>query len=147
MYVDNLQYIYRIACNIILLGTDGDHHWTRIYVVCSTSLMSSLLSSVGGLSKYFNQDLRLAVLSCDVIGQSKNRRGVAQEFPHYGMVSSVYVRFLYGFPYRFQRAWTVLWSTKHPHLLCGPYWGCAAPKCHFLSPDSLAKGVFLAKIP
>ena len=32
-------------------------------------------------------------------------------------------------------------------LLCGPYWGCAAPKRHFLSPDSLAKGVFLAKIP
>ena len=25
--------------------------------------------------------------------------------------------------------------------------GCAAPKGHFLSPDSLAKGVFLAKIP
>ena len=33
------------------------------------------------------------------------------------------------------------------HLLCGPYWGCAAPNGHFLSPDSLAKGVFLAKIP
>ena len=33
------------------------------------------------------------------------------------------------------------------HLLCGPYWGCAALKGHFLSPDSLAKGVFLAKIP
>ena len=34
------------------------------------------------------------------------------------------------------------------HLLCGPYWGCAAPKGHFLSPDSLAKGVFfLANIP
>ena len=32
-------------------------------------------------------------------------------------------------------------------LLCGPYWVCAAPKGHFLSPDSLAKGVFLAKIP
>ena len=25
--------------------------------------------------------------------------------------------------------------------------GCAAPKGHFLSPDSLAKGVFLSKIP
>ena len=33
------------------------------------------------------------------------------------------------------------------HLLCGPYWGCAAPKGHFLIPDTLAKGVFLAKIP
>ena len=33
------------------------------------------------------------------------------------------------------------------HLVCGPYWGCAAPKGHFLSPDSLAKGEFLAKIP
>ena len=33
------------------------------------------------------------------------------------------------------------------HLLCGPYWGCATPKGHFLSPDSLAKGMFLAKIP
>ena len=32
-------------------------------------------------------------------------------------------------------------------VLCGPYWGCAAPKGHFLSPDSLAKGVFLAQIP
>ena len=30
-------------------------------------------------------------------------------------------------------------------LLRGPYWGCAAPKGHFLSPDPLAKGVFLAK--
>ena len=28
--------------------------------------------------------------------------------------SSVSARFLYGFPYRLQRAWTVLRSTKHP---------------------------------
>ena len=28
--------------------------------------------------------------------------------------SSVSARFLYGFPYRFQRAWTVLCSMKHP---------------------------------
>ena len=28
--------------------------------------------------------------------------------------SSVSARFLYGFPYRFQRAWTVLCSVKHP---------------------------------
>ena len=49
-----------------------------------------------------------------MIGQSINRCGVALEFPHYGMVSSsVSARFLYGFPYRFQRSWTVLWSTKH----------------------------------
>ena len=27
--------------------------------------------------------------------------------------SSFYARFLYGFPYRFQRAWTFLWSTRH----------------------------------
>ena len=31
----------------------------------------------GGLSKCFYQGLRLAVLSADVIRQSKNRRGVA----------------------------------------------------------------------
>ena len=28
--------------------------------------------------------------------------------------SSISARFLYGFPYRFQRAWTVLCSMKHP---------------------------------
>ena len=33
------------------------------------------------------------------------------------------------------------------HLLCGSYWVCASPMGHFLSPDSLAKGVFLAKLP
>ena len=32
-------------------------------------------------------------------------------------------------------------------VMCGPYWGCAAPKGHFWSPGSLAKGEFLAKIP
>ena len=32
-------------------------------------------------------------------------------------------------------------------LLCEPYCGCAAPKGHFMSPDSFAKGVFLAEIP
>ena len=37
--------------------------------------------------------------------------------------------------------------TPGEHLLCGLYWGCASPKGHFLSPDSLAKGVFVAKIP
>ena len=84
-------------------------------VVCSTSLMASLIRSVGGLSKCFYQGLWLAVLSADVIGQSINKRGVAWEFPYYRMVSSsVSARFLYGFPYRFQRAWTVLCSMKHP---------------------------------
>ena len=28
------------------------------------------------------------------------------------------------------------------HLLYAPYWGCATLKGNFLSPDSLAKGVF-----
>ena len=46
-------------------------------IVCSTSLMASLIRSVGGLSKCFYQGLWLAVLSADVIGQSINRRGVA----------------------------------------------------------------------
>ena len=37
------------------------------------------------------------------------------EFPHHVTVSSSFsTRFLYGFPYRFQRAWTVLWSTRCP---------------------------------
>ena len=77
--------------------------------------MALLIRSVGGLSKCFYQGLWLAVLSADVIVQSINRRGVAWEFPYYGMVSSsVSARFLFGFPYRFQRAWTVLCSMKHP---------------------------------
>ena len=46
-------------------------------LVCSTSLMASPISDVGGLSKYFYQDLWLADLNADVIGQSINRRGVA----------------------------------------------------------------------
>ena len=46
-------------------------------LVCSTSLMALLIRSIGGLSKYFYQGLRLAVLSADVIGQSINRHGVA----------------------------------------------------------------------
>ena len=32
------------------------------------------------------------------------------------------------------------------HLLCGSYEGCAAPKGHFLSPDSLAKGMFSSEV-
>ena len=47
------------------------------YLVCSMSLMASLIRSVGGLSKCFFQGLWLAVLSSNVIGQSINRRGVA----------------------------------------------------------------------
>ena len=46
-------------------------------VVCSTSLMASLIRSLGGLSKCFYQCLWLTVLSADVIGQYINRSGVA----------------------------------------------------------------------
>ena len=46
-------------------------------LVCFTSLMASLIRSVGGLSKYFYQGLWLADLNADVVGQSINRRGVA----------------------------------------------------------------------
>ena len=46
-------------------------------LVCSTSLMASLIRSVGGFSKYFNQGLWLADLNADVIGQSINKYGVA----------------------------------------------------------------------
>ena len=75
----------------------------------------SLIRSVGGLSKYFYRGLWLDYLNADVIGQSINRRGVALDFPHHVTVSSSFsARFLYGFPCRFQRAWTVLCSMKHP---------------------------------
>ena len=84
-------------------------------LVCATSLMASLIRSVSGLLKYFYQALWLVDLNAEVIDQSINRRGVAQEFPHHVNVSSSFsARFLYGFPYSFQRAWTVLCSTKHP---------------------------------
>ena len=77
--------------------------------------MASFIRSVGGLLKYFYQALWLVDLNADVIGQSINRRGVASEFPRHVTVSSSFsARFLYGFPYIFQRAWTVLCSTKHP---------------------------------
>ena len=77
--------------------------------------MAPLIRSVGGLSKCFNQGLWMSNLIVDAIGSSINRRGVAWEFPHHVTVSSsVSERFLYGFPYRFQRAWTVQWSMKHP---------------------------------
>ena len=99
----------------ILIRAHSETEVSGSSLVCSTSLMASLIRSVGGLSKCFYQDLWLAVLSADVIGQSINKRGVAYEFPYYGMVSSsVSARFLYGFPYRFQRAWTVLCNMKHP---------------------------------
>ena len=39
-------------------------------LVCSTSLMASLIRSVGGLSKYFYKGLWLADLNADVVGQS-----------------------------------------------------------------------------
>ena len=88
---------------------------TQSPIVCSTSLMASLIRSVGGLSKYFYQGLWLADPNADVIGKSINRCGVAQDFPHHVTVSSfISARFLYEFPYRFQRAWTILWSMIHP---------------------------------
>ena len=46
-------------------------------LVCSASLMASLIRSVGGFTKYFYQGLRLADLNADVIGQSINIHGVA----------------------------------------------------------------------
>ena len=46
-------------------------------LVCFTSLMASLIRSVGVLSKCFYQGLWFADLNADVIGQSINRRGVA----------------------------------------------------------------------
>ena len=52
-------------------------HWNLESLVCSTSLMASLIRSVGGLSKYFYRGLWLDYLNADVIGQSINRRGVA----------------------------------------------------------------------
>ena len=85
-------------------------------LVCFTSLMASLIKSVnvGGLSKCFYQSFWLVDLNADMIGQSIKKRGVAYEFPRHVTVSSSFpVRFLYGFPYRFLRAWTVLWSMKH----------------------------------
>ena len=82
-------------------------------IVCSTSLMASLIRSVGGVSKCFYQGLWLAGLNADVIGQSINRQ-VAKEFPHHVTDSSSFsAQFLNGFPYRFQWAWTVLWSMRH----------------------------------
>ena len=43
----------------------------RVAIVCSTSLMASVISSVCGLSKGFCQGLWLAGLNADMIGQSK----------------------------------------------------------------------------
>ena len=43
-----------------------------------------------------------------------------------------------------------IWYVRLPeggHLLCGPYWGCAAHKGPFLSPISAAMGLFLARFP
>ena len=44
--------------------------YSLITLVCSTSLMASLIRSVGGLSKCFYQGLCLADLNADVTGQS-----------------------------------------------------------------------------
>ena len=51
-------------------------------LVCSTSLMASLIRSVGGLSKCFYQGLWVANLTADVIGRSINRPGVAYSLFH-----------------------------------------------------------------
>ena len=55
------------------------HTWVDfcVTVVCSTTLMASLIRSVGGLLKYFYQALWLVDLNAEVIGQSINKRGVA----------------------------------------------------------------------
>ena len=85
-------------------------------LVCSRSLIALLIRSIGGLSNSFYQSLRLVDLSADMIGQSIDRRGVIKEFPHHVTVCLFFLfcTILYGFPYRFQRTWTVLWSTRHP---------------------------------
>ena len=54
---------------------EAEEAWQNA-VVCSTSLMASLIRSVGGLSKYFYRGLWLDYLNADVIGQSINRHGV-----------------------------------------------------------------------
>ena len=109
-----LFFLFRVGAGLVL--------------VCSTSPMASLLRSVGGLSKYFYQGLWLANQNADVIGQSINKRGVSWDFPHHVTVSSSFsARLLYGFPYRFQRAWTVLWSSivKTIYNVC--LHGCISP--------------------
>ena len=87
-------------------------------LVCSTSLMASLLRSVGGLSRYFYQGLWLADLNAYVIGQSINRRGVAYEFPHLVNISS-------SFPARF-----FLWISKQiPEVMDGPMQHETSDRC------------------
>ena len=91
---------------ILLVGNSCSTAWVSLFHVPN--------GFVGGLSKYFGQGLWLADLNADVVGQSTNKHGVAKDFPHHVTVSSSFsARFLYGFPYRFQRAWTVLCSMKH----------------------------------
>ena len=65
------------CCCSFLLLTFPPPNWRISLIVCSTSLMASLIRSVGGLSKYFYQGLWLADLNADVVDQSINRRGVA----------------------------------------------------------------------
>ena len=81
------------GCLTTSLVIDGQMDWTinraawsqlksdilPAEVVCSTSLMASLIRSVGGLSKYFYLGLWLDYLNADVIGQSINRCGVAYD--------------------------------------------------------------------
>ena len=54
----------------------GQFHKSQPSVVCSMSLMASLIRSVGSFSKCFYQGLWLADLIADVIGQSTNKRGI-----------------------------------------------------------------------
>ena len=90
--------------------------FVKQYAKCHSptqSLLASLIRSVGGFSQCFYQDLYLIAPSADVIDQSINRHGVAYKFPHYGMVcSSFSAGFLYGFSYRFERPWAVIWSMR-----------------------------------
>ena len=51
--------------------------YTKSMLVCSTSLMASLIRSVACLLKYFYQALWLLDLNTEVIGQSINIRGLA----------------------------------------------------------------------
>ena len=80
-------------------------------IVCSMSLMASHIRAVGGLSNCFYEgcDWLFLVLMWLVNLQ------IDVGLPWSSLIIGWFLLlFLYGFPYRFQRPWTVLWSTKHP---------------------------------
>ena len=76
-----VQWIWTLRETLILIILLAlltlDLGLTPMDIVCSTSLMASLIRSVGGLSKCFYQWLCLADLNADVIGQSINKHGIA----------------------------------------------------------------------